>query len=205
MRIGRALLVICSPLLGIATAAEPDGLLRAEPDSQLEQNRKADAEDLSRMADLAMVRRFARLGLLQTVPASSPTYALLGPSALRYLRPWARLFLKRLSEQFHARFGARLRVTSLTRTVAYQRRLRGRNGNAAPAVGEERSSHLTGASLDISKRFMTTRQIDWMRRVLHSLAEANHLHAVEEFAQPTFHVMVHRSYLDYVRLRTAAE
>jgi hypothetical protein len=203
MRIRRALLVICPPLLGVAAAAEPDGLLRAEPGSQLEQNRRADAEDLSRMTDLAMVRRFARLGLLERVSASSPTYALLGPSAFRYLRPWAKLFLKRLSTQFHARFGARLRVTSLTRTVAYQHRLQGRNGNAAAAYGEERSSHLTGASLDISKRFMTTRQIAWMRRVLHSLSEANYLFAVEEFAQPTFHVMVHRSYLDYVRVRTA--
>jgi len=39
-----------------------------------------------------------------------------------------------------------------------------------------------------------------MRRVLHSLKAAGYLHAVEEFSQPTFHVMVHKKYPTYVKL-----
>ncbi|MDE3155045.1 MAG: hypothetical protein KGN76_08070, partial [Acidobacteriota bacterium] len=121
------------------------------------------------------------------------------PARLRYLRPWARLFLTRLGRQYHDRFGQRLRVTALLRTAQYQRRLAGRNGNAAPASGDDASTHLTGATLDISKRFMTYAEQRWMRRVLSQLRRRRVLYAIEEFYQPCFHVMVFRNYADYVR------
>jgi hypothetical protein len=197
-----AFLALFSPAAVFADG-EPPEPLRAGPGSQRQQNLQADAEDLSRLQDLAMVRRFVRAGLLQPVPFQTQSYYLHGvPGSYRYLRPWAKLFLERLSRQFRTRFGARLRVTSLVRTVSYQERLRGRNGNAAAAYGAGRSTHLTGASLDISKRFMDPAQLHWMRSVLHSLHGAGHVFAVEEFAQPAFHIMVHKSYLDYVRQRT---
>jgi hypothetical protein len=174
--------------------------LSAAADSQRLQNDQADAQDLSRMKDDAMVRRFRGLALLVPVRNSTPSYYLQAiPSKLRYSRPWARLFLQRLSQQFHARFGTRLRVTGLVRTVNYQQALAGRNGNAAPASGDKRSAHLTGATLDISKRFMSGRETAWMRRVLSQLRNREVLYAIEEFAQPCFHVMVYRSYADYVR------
>jgi hypothetical protein len=37
-----------------------------------------------------------------------------------------------------------------------------------------------------------------MRRVLLSLREAGYLYAVEEFSQPTFHIMVYKNYPQYV-------
>jgi len=174
--------------------------LSAAADSQRRQNDQADAQDLSRMKDDAMVRRFRGLALLVPVRAATPAYYLQAiPSKLRYVRPWARLFLERLGQQFHARFGTRLRVTGLVRTVAYQQSLTGRNVNAAPALGDKRSAHLTGATLDISKRFMSGREANWMRRVLSQLRRRGVLYAIEEFSQPCFHVMVYRSYDDYVR------
>jgi hypothetical protein len=174
--------------------------LSAAPDSQRLQNDQADAQDLSRMQDDAMVRRFRRLGLLVPVrPTTSAYYLQAIPSKMRYSRPWARLFLQRLGQQFHARFGTRLRVTSLVRTVQYQEALAGRNANAAQASGDKRSAHLTGATLDISKRFMSGREAAWTRRVLSQLRRRGVLYAIEEFAQPCFHVMVYRSYADYVR------
>jgi Family of unknown function (DUF5715) len=187
-------------LLIAAGASVADISLVADAGSQRAQNERADADNLSRMANVAMIRRFVRLGLLVRVPASTRSYYVSGISPkYRYVRPWTRLFLDRLSRQFQARFGARLRVTGLIRTVAYQRALRGRNTNAAPALGPERSSHLTGATLDISKRFMKPRHKEWMRRVLYRLNEEDVIHAIEEFRQPTFHVMVYRSYRKYVR------
>jgi hypothetical protein len=45
---------------------------------------------------------------------------------------------------------------------------------------------------------MTAREQRWMRDVLFSLRENGYLYAIEEFQQPTFHIMVYRSYLDYV-------
>ncbi len=184
----------------VVSTADSRSRLSATRASQRVQNRRADADDLSRIADRSMLLRFRRAGLLVAVPTSTPHYYLHDvPGRLRYLRPWSKLFLTRLSEQFHARFGERLRVTALVRTVSHQRSLSGRNRNAAAASGSRRSSHLTGATLDISKRFMRGPHLAWMRRVLYSLHQQGSIYAVEEFRQPCFHVMVGRSYVEYVR------
>jgi hypothetical protein len=176
--------------------------LTATASSQRIQNAHADSDDLSRMTDTAMVQRFRRAGLLVPVPEATSSYYLHQvPARSRYLRPWARQFLTRLSDQFHARFGARLRVTALVRTARDQRGLAARNANAAAATGPKQSTHLTGATLDISKRFMTAAHVNWMRRVLIDLRDAGVLYALEEFSQPCFHIMVYRQYDDYVRER----
>jgi hypothetical protein len=73
------------------------------------------------------------------------------------------------------------------------------NGNAADAFGSLRSSHLTGATLDISKHSMSAEGRQWMRDVLYSLKKQGYVYAIEEFEQPTFHIMVYRSYPVYVR------
>ncbi len=192
-------------VLSLSAAAAPPASLRANSQSQIKQNERADADRLSRMADNDMVARWARLKLLVPVPAKTRDYYLHNLSSQRrYLRPWAKLFLDRLSGQYRARFGKQMRVTSLLRTVSYQNGLRRRNANAAPATGPKASSHLTGACLDISKKGMTAAQQRWARNVLLSLHNKGYLFAVEEFYQPVFHVMVHRSYQDYVAQRLAA-
>ena len=173
--------------------------LRANSGSQALQNRRADSDHLSRMKDRGMVESWARLKLLVPVQAKTTNFYLHRiPAPYRYLRPWTKLFLDRLSRQFRRRFGRPLRVTSLTRTVPYQNQLSRRNGNAASPYGEKRSSHLTGASLDISKKGMSRAQISWLRRVLLSLHRKQYLYAIEEFYQPNFHVMVFRNYPEYV-------
>lgn len=189
--------------LGLAAALSVDLLpaasLRATGESQIIQNQRADGDHLSRMEDDAMAARWKRLELLAPVASKTSTYYLHNiPKSSRYLRPWAKLFLSRLSRQYRTRFGKPLRVTSLLRTAERQHALRKRNGNAASVTGPKRSSHLTGASLDISKKGMGRSQRDWMRRVLLSLRDKGHLYAIEEHQQPNFHIMVHRGYEDYV-------
>jgi Family of unknown function (DUF5715) len=183
--------------------AAADDSLVADDSSQAVQNARADADNLSRMRNVRMVRRFAAQGYLVSVPPNTHFYYLHSvPPAYRYCRPWTKLFLRRLSRQYYARFHQRLRVTSLVRTVASQERLARRNGNAADAVGSARSSHLTGATVDISKRWMSPAAQDWMRAVLYSLRRQGHVYAVEEFEQPTFHVMVYKSYPEHVKRLT---
>lgn len=178
-------------------------VLVADSTSSIVQNQQADSDNLSRMTSVRMLRRFEQKGWLVRVPASTSNYYVHSvPATYRYCRPWTKLFLTRLSEQYHARFGDRLRVTSLVRTAGRQRALARRNGNAADASGPERSSHLTGATIDISKRFMSHEERQWMRDVLYSLRQAGYLYAIEEFWQPTFHVMVYRNYPDYVQQLT---
>jgi hypothetical protein len=175
-------------------------LLVADPSSQQIQNARADADNLSRMRDITMVRRFARHGYLVSVPSNSRYYYVHGvPASYRYCRPWTKLFLDRLSRQYYAKFGTRLRVTSLVRTVGSQTRLAGWNSNAADATGSDQSSHLTGATLDISKHSMSPRGRSWMRDVLYSLRQAGYLYAIEEFEEPVFHVMVYANYPRYVK------
>lgn len=182
----------------LAQAADAN-LLRASWNSQVIQNERADADDLSRMSDVSMIRRFANAGLLVRVPGETRHYyTRYIPAKYGYLRPWSKLFLDRLSRQYYSRFGKPLRVTSLVRTVALQQSIAKRNGNAAAAHGSRRSSHLTGATLDISKNGMNRAQIDWMRTVLHSVMQKGYLYAVEEFNQPTFHIMVYKDYPEYV-------
>jgi hypothetical protein len=60
-----------------------------------------------------------------------------------------------------------------------------------------RSTHLTGASVDVSKQPLSVAEIRWLRVVLSRLADRGVLHAVEEFVQPHFHVMVFRQYEAY--------
>jgi hypothetical protein len=193
--------LVCSM---IALRASDDRILVATAMSQRIQNTRADADDLSRLVDDTMVRRFRSAGLLVPVAGSTASYYLHGvPARYRYLRPWTRTFLRRLSRQFHARFGTRLRVTALVRTASYQRVLDVRNANAASASGPLRSSHLTGATIDVSKRFMKRAHLTWMRRVLYQLRQEGVLYALEEFRQPCFHVMVYRSYEDYVQRATS--
>lgn len=162
------------------------------------ENAQADRQRLSRMRDLRMVRRFVRAGLLVPLPAAASTHWVSGvPASLRVARPWTKRFVEQLARGLYDLFSTRLKITSLTRTVNVQRSLRAWNGNAAPARGENRSSHLTGASVDISKQPLTTREIGWFRQVLGRLARRRLLHAIEEFQQPHFHVMVFKDYLRY--------
>lgn len=192
-------------VLAFPCAVQSATSLRANSQSQTVQNELADENHLSRMQDKDMVARWARLELLVPIPEKTRDFYLHAvPSDNRYLRPWAKTFLMRLGQQFRTRFGRPLRVTSLLRTVSYQRSLARRNGNAAASTGPKASAHLTGACLDISKKGMTRSQQQWMRNVLLSLRKREYLYAIEEFYQPTFHVLVLRQYEDYVAQRTAA-
>lgn len=197
--------ILSGALTAAVPAAAPD-LLRAGTASQLIQNRRADQEGLSRIQDLAMLRRFVRAERLVPVPRRSRYYyTRYIPAEYHYLRPWSKLFLDRLARQYHARFKKRLRITSMVRTATLQSRLARRNENAADAHGPRRSSHLTGATLDISKFGMSRQEIDWMRRHLHALKQRGYIYAVEEFSQPTFHVMVYKRYAELARGRGASE
>ncbi len=173
---------------------------------RLERESAAAARDgLSRMRDDDMASRFRRAGLLVGLPAATPTYYVTGMrSALRVARPWVRSFVDHLAAAFHRVFGRRLRVTSLTRTTIVQLALRRTNPSAAPADGTVVSTHLTGAAVDLSKRDLGDAETAWLRTVLHRLRRMGLVHAVEEFGEPHFHVMVRRRYGDYSRLHGSA-
>jgi hypothetical protein len=196
------LLLLAAP---VSRARTGESLLVATESSQAIQNARANRYHLTRLRDLAMVRDFCADGLLVSVPERTPYYYVDGvPANYRYLRPWSRLFLDHISREFYLRFGQPLRVTSMLRTVQVQRRLAYTNPNAADATGADRSSHLTGATLDISKKFMGYRGELWMRSMLLQLKREGYLYAIEEFQEPCFHVMVFPTYREYTAPRQFA-
>ena len=203
MRRSLTIAVTCALVAAISQPVWPAALY-ATSRSPIIQNRRANRAGRSRMRYARMVKRFARNRLLVRVPSKTRHYYLRSVSSnYRYLRPWAKTFLDRLSRQYYARFKKPLRVTSLVRTKSYQKSLRRRNSNAAPANGPRSSSHLTGATLDISKARMSAKERAWMRRVLSDLRNRGYLYAIEENRQPTFHIMVYKRYQQWVKLRTA--
>lgn len=191
------LLLLVAPLCWGRWRAD-DAALIATDSSQAIQNERANQFHLARLRNLAMVQQFRAEGLLVYVPQRMPYYYLHDvPGEYRYLRPWSKLFLDQLSREYYARFHQPLRITSMLRTVQVQRRLTRWNPNAADAVGADRSSHLTGATLDISKHSMSYRGVLWMRRYLRQMKAAGYLYPVEEFHEPCFHVMVFPTYRHY--------
>ena len=174
--------------------------LRARPHRLSRESAAAVRDRLSRMRDLAAVERFRRSGLLVAVPPRTRAYYVAGVGTrLRVARPWTRRFVEQLAAAFHDLFGEPLRITSLTRTVAHQRALLRINPSAAPARGPVQSTHLTGAAVDISKRSLSEAEIGWLRTVIARLERRGVIHAVEEFGEPHFHVLVRRAYAPYAR------
>ena len=159
------------------------------------QNEKTEAEGLERIEDEDdLADRIARK-LLVPVPVSL-ALTINGnlPVNHRYCRPWTARFLSDLAQTHAAEFHRPFEVSSAVRTVAYQKRLIGVNGNAAAAEGDIVSPHLTGATVDIAKGTMSRDEIGWMRAHLLALQNAGKIDVEEEFQQSCFHITVYKSY-----------
>lgn len=187
LRVGQTLALDAAPLTA------PPGHLHWE-------NTAADRQDLSRIRDRRMLQRFVRARLVVPLPDATRTFWVAGvPDWLRVTRPWTKGFIEQLAAGLHGLFGTRLKVTSLTRTPLVQRALTTWNDNAAPADGRVRSTHLTGASVDLSKQPLSDPEVLWLRHVLRRLTRQRLLSAIEELQQAHFHVFVFKQYLAYAR------
>jgi hypothetical protein len=169
--------------------------LRGSHDSLVRQNVRSNEEGLARIqddADLLELRRQKELVPLPVTSALAADERL--PATRRYCRPWTAQFLSDLSRVHYGRFRSSLQVNSAVRTVEYQRHLELVNGNAAPAVGDDASPHLTGATIDIAKKGLSMGEIGWLRAYLMPLQAAGKIDVEEEFYQACFHITVYRSY-----------
>ncbi len=179
-----------------ATRIAPISPLRGSLASLVRQNEKTDADNLERIENDADLRDRIARGMLVPVPASAAlTVNANLPQDRRYCRPWTARFLADLARAHETQFHHPLEVSSAVRTVDYQKRLMGMNGNAAPAEGDIVSPHVTGATIDIAKGGLSQREIYWMRNRLLALQNAGKLDAEEEFQQACFHITVYKSYV----------
>ncbi|HEY1500157.1 MAG TPA: DUF5715 family protein [Acidobacteriaceae bacterium] len=169
--------------------------LRGSLASLVRQNRRDEAEGLTRIEDDAQLTQLEASGDIVPLPAGfslrvNPDL----PANRRYARAWTARFLTDLGRSHYARFHRELQVNSAVRTVAFQRSLIAINGNAAPADGDIASPHLTGAAVDIGKKGMSFSELSWMRAWLLPLQTAGKIDVEEEFYQSCFHITVYRGY-----------
>jgi len=175
------------------------------------ENAVADRFKLERFADVTALR--AAIASRKLIPlAATDAYAVdetLGEldsgnrSLYSHCRPWVKTFLDAVLGEAHRRFGGKLLVTSLVRTVAYQAAIKRAYPKAA-AAGDSparRSSHLTGSTVDITLKEMPYDTRLWLRRKLIALEKAGAVQATEERA--CFHIMVFPDFAEKSRAATA--
>jgi Family of unknown function (DUF5715) len=169
--------------------------LRGSKSSLKKQNEEADRENLTRIENDGQLERFKRLGLLVKLPENQ--FVRIDPRLepkWRWCRRPAAAFLRDLGREYFKQFHEQLQINSAVRTVEYQRQLRKSNGNATAADGEDRSSHLTGATIDLAKKNMSSDEKKWMRKKLLDFKARDLIEPIEERKQACFHVMVFKSY-----------
>lgn len=160
-------------------------------EAQLKQNIIIDAYGLPRIVDDTQLRSLVQQGEL--VPLLATKTVIIDPrlpKARRYCRPWVNLLLAEMGQEYYGRFGEALVVTSAVRTEKTQRRLMRYNRNAAPAYGEAASSHLTGSTVDISRRHMSPEQTRFVEGLLFLHSAMNHVIVAEENGQMCFHLFI---------------
>ncbi len=169
--------------------------LKGSKKSQRKQNQVAYHEGLTRIKDDKQLKKFTKAKIL--VPISSKVrvdHRL--ARKFRVVRPEANKLLVDLTKAGKNRFHKNIvKVNSAVRTIAYQKKLRHRNGNAAKISGPLASSHPTGATVDIAKKGLSRPQLQWMRYRLAMLEDRGLIEVTEEHRQPVFHLMVFRRYL----------
>jgi hypothetical protein len=105
---------------------------------------------------------------------------------LSSLRPEAKEVLDELARAYHGRFGRRLPVSSLVRTLQYQRRLSRVNRNASRL---ELSPHTTGLAFDVLYKFLPNDEQNFVMQEIARLEQEGRVEALRE-RNNCFHVYV---------------
>ena len=159
------------------------------------QNRRARAYDYTFLTNPAHVQRFVDIGLLVELKGNGE-YELDDEVSFPYARPEVKTFVERLGRQYRAACGEQLVVTSLTRPLNWNRRLR--NSSSL-------SVHPTGMAVDLRrsrKRACRT----WIEDVLLHLEGIGTVEATYERRPPHYHVAVYtHEYAQYVASLQSAE
>ncbi len=160
--------------------------LRGSPASMDRQDRRARVNNFTFLQTARDVKRFVNAGLLVPVKEDGANYFLKDVS-FEVARPAVKLFIDRLSSQYHRACGSPLVVTSLTRPLSDQPE------NASP-----RSVHPTGMAVDL-RRPQNRRCLGWLESTLLSLERRGVIEATLEHYPPHLHVAVFpQNYMSYV-------
>lgn len=173
-------------------------LFRGSHDMLVKQNLIIDELELPRIADDEELEQvISNDELVQLLESKALRIAPNLTENRRYCKPWTREFVEDFSQAFYEEFGKPIQVNSAVRTVEQQKKLRRRNRNAGPIEGETASTHLTGMTLDLSKRGLSRKEHKWIEQYFLPLKTAGLIDPIEERRQPVFHVVVFDRYTDW--------
>jgi LysM repeat protein len=159
--------------------------LMGSKESLLRQNEEAREHDFTYLRTSSDVRDFADRGLLVRLRGNSDY--LLASLSFPYARPEVKLFIERLSDQYHAACGERLVVTSLTRPITRQ-----------PPNASHLSVHPTGMATDLRRSGRASCR-EWLESTLLDLENKGVVEATREQYPPHYHVTVFPNpYVRYV-------
>jgi LysM repeat protein len=172
-RPARTLHILALCCLGYSHAIPAQSLL-GSPQSVERQYQAAVSYGYSFLDTPQSVNQFADSGYLVRIKQSPTLY--LHNVSYPLARPQVRLFLERLSLQYHSACGEKLTVTSLTRPL-----------NRQPANSVSHSVHPTGMAVDlrIPNQGKCRR---WLENTLVSLERADVLDVTRERRPPHYHV-----------------
>lgn len=172
------------------TAKPPSNSLRSQ-DALERQNFIADKCGLERIPDDTALQKLTGSGVLIPMPQEIRGLRITAEKKFQYLLPHTAEFLVKLAEKYHHAFNDKLKITSLVRTEIYQNYLvRLGISDANGRSPKRRSTHMTGAAFDISKRQLTGGELHWLRKELSDFKKAGAIDFIEERKNNTFHVMV---------------
>ena len=162
------------------------------------ENIEADKEKLIRIENENQLEEMKKFGLLVELPKNE--YLKIDSrlnANYHWCLPVVKDFLTKLLEDFHKssqKSKHKIQINSAVRTVEYQNELRKRNKNAVEAEGPYATSHTTGATIDIAKLNLSTKELKWIKKYLLNLEKNGKIEATEEHYQAVFHIMVFKNY-----------
>lgn len=96
---------------------------------------------------------------------------------LSFIRPEARTIILQIAAIYKEKFGRHLPITSLVRTLDYQKQLREVNPNA---TGVEIPPHTTGLAFDVYNGWMSAEEQDFLMGVIARMKAAGRIEALRE-------------------------
>lgn len=175
----------------LASAPARAASLRGSHASLAKQNDVADEYGIPRIKDETQLERMIEEKILIPIEDTKAYYIdeTLGEEDSEdaenyaYARRSVEVFLNQLLPPIHRETGYRFRITSLVRTLVYQRALiygKYRSSAARGQSSDRRSPHLTGLAVDISRKDMPAGVMKLLRARLKSLEDQNVIEATEE-------------------------
>jgi hypothetical protein len=152
-------------------------------DPETNQTRPLDPSDEEYSAIMALAANFGGYSYDLGQPSDRSRFQ---ARLLSALRPEARAVLDEIARGYHDRFGKRLAVSSLVRTMQYQRRLQRVNPNASKL---DLSPHTTGLAFDVLYKFMPNDEQNFVMQEIARLEQEGKVEALRE-RRNCFHVYV---------------